>query len=223
MFIIGRIVQQIKRYFVCKYCGKEVENIHRLKNPIYCSRKCKAEYSKEESLVKRICLQCSKEFVVKKGCITKKSPCKFCSIKCAGLWKTGKNNPLYKNGQTLSSNGYIIIKYDGKRMHRSRVAMIEFLGRDLLKHEEVHHKDGNKTNDDISNLELWSHSHPAGQRVEDKILWAKELLESYSYQVIAQHDRDINAAKVILNSGLGYSLDNVGTHAFGPETSKLES
>jgi len=39
----------------------------------------------------------------------------------------------------------------------------------------------------------------------------------------AQHDRDINAAKVILNSGLGYSLDNVGTHAFGPETSKLES
>jgi len=39
----------------------------------------------------------------------------------------------------------------------------------------------------------------------------------------AQHDRDVNAAKVILNSGLGYSLDNVGTHAFGPEISKLES
>ena len=27
-----------------------------------------------------------------------------------------------------------------------------------------------------------------------------------------QHDRDINAAKVILNFGLGYSLDNAGTH-----------
>ena len=42
----------------------------------------------------------------------------------------------------------------------------------------------------------------------------------------AQHDRDINAAKVILNSGLGYSLDNVGAHALsspGPEISKLES
>jgi transposase len=37
-----------------------------------------------------------------------------------------------------------------------------------------------------------------------------------------QHDRDINAAKVILNLGLGWSLDNVGTHAEKPETSKLE-
>ena len=38
-----------------------------------------------------------------------------------------------------------------------------------------------------------------------------------------QHDRDINAAKVILNSGLGYSLDNARTHAERPETSRLES
>lgn len=39
----------------------------------------------------------------------------------------------------------------------------------------------------------------------------------------AQHDRDINAAKVILNSGLGYSLDNTRTHAARPEISRLES
>ncbi len=39
----------------------------------------------------------------------------------------------------------------------------------------------------------------------------------------AQHDRDINSAKVILNSGLGYSLDNTGTHAHGPEIFRLKS
>lgn len=39
----------------------------------------------------------------------------------------------------------------------------------------------------------------------------------------AQHDRDINAAKVILKTGLGWSLDNAGTHAERPETSRLES
>jgi len=39
----------------------------------------------------------------------------------------------------------------------------------------------------------------------------------------AQHDRDINAAKVILNSGLGYSLDNVAAHAPGPGICELES
>ena len=38
-----------------------------------------------------------------------------------------------------------------------------------------------------------------------------------------QHDRDINSAKVVLNSGLGWSLDNTGTHAERLETSRLES
>jgi transposase len=40
----------------------------------------------------------------------------------------------------------------------------------------------------------------------------------------AQHDRDVNSAKVILNSGLGYSLDNTGAHApKRPEVSRLKS
>ena len=40
----------------------------------------------------------------------------------------------------------------------------------------------------------------------------------------AQHDRDINSAEVILNSGLGYSLDNTKTHACKKQGNfKLES
>jgi len=39
----------------------------------------------------------------------------------------------------------------------------------------------------------------------------------------AQHNRDINAVKVILNFGLGYNLNNVVTHAIRPEICKLES
>ena len=39
----------------------------------------------------------------------------------------------------------------------------------------------------------------------------------------AQHDRDINAAKVILKTGLGWSLDNPGAHAERPEFPRLES
>ncbi len=40
----------------------------------------------------------------------------------------------------------------------------------------------------------------------------------------AIHDRDINAAKNILKIGLGWSLDNVKTHApKGPEKFKLKS
>lgn len=38
--------------------------------------------------------------------------------------------------------------------------------------------------DRIENLELWSNSHPFGQRVEDKISCAKEFLSLYGYDVI---------------------------------------
>jgi putative transposase len=39
-----------------------------------------------------------------------------------------------------------------------------------------------------------------------------------------QHDRDVNSAKVILNSGLGCSLDNAGTLTYyESEISRLES
>ena len=48
--------------------------------------------------------------------------------------------------------------------------MAEMLGRPLTKDESVHHKDGNRLNNDASNLELWSRWQPAGQRVSDKLI-----------------------------------------------------
>ena len=61
--------------------------------------------------------------------------------------------------------------------------MSEHLSRPLAKHENVHHKNGQRADNRLENLELWSKSQPAGQRVEDKIKWCIEFLNEYGYDV----------------------------------------
>lgn len=84
----------------------------------------------------------------------------------------------------LTSNGYVVLVYsdaDGrKEIREHRWVMSQHLGRDLLPEETVHHINGVRTDNRISNLELWSSAHPRGQRVEDKIEWAESLLALYA-------------------------------------------
>jgi hypothetical protein len=54
-------------------------------------------------------------------------------------------------------------------MPEHRVVMSRHLGRPLVKGETVHHKDGVRDHNDISNLELWFKGQPSGQRIEDLV------------------------------------------------------
>ncbi len=83
----------------------------------------------------------------------------------------------------LRKDGYVSISINGKRNLLHTLIMEDFLGRKMLKTEFVHHKNGFRDDNRIDNLELWTTSHPAGQRVEDKIDWAKEFLELYGYKI----------------------------------------
>ena len=87
-----------------------------------------------------------------------------------------------------TSQGYIEIKIDnrvGKRYSHTnyvaehRYVMEQYLGRVLWDHENVHHRNGDRADNRIENLELWSTSQPSGQRVVDKLDWARRFIGQY--------------------------------------------
>lgn len=59
------------------------------------------------------------------------------------------------------------------------VVMEESLGRHLAEDESVHHRNGVKDDNRLSNLELWVKPQPSGIRAVDALAWAREIIERY--------------------------------------------
>lgn len=99
---------------------------------------------------------------------------------------SGKGTVRPDGYRTVTAHGHPNAQAGGQILEH-RLVMSQHLGRALYGNESVHHKNGDRLDNRVENLELWisdSGKHKSGQRVTERVADAVELLERYAPELL---------------------------------------
>lgn len=170
---------------VCKACDKQFSSYYA--RGVHLSEEHGSAKEYYEQYEPNFCDECGDVISYRRGMGYHERS--YCNKQCASATQnkpTGSESHSWRGGRRKAGNGYMAVAksmldedeaslfgdmfYDpngSPRVLEHRLVMARELGRPLIPHEQVHHKNGQRDDNRIENLELWAHGHPAGQRLED--------------------------------------------------------
>lgn len=159
----------------CCKCESMVPNHGYNKNQAVC-RECQRARTRDRYSKDRRCARCQREP------ISNYAPGDYCR-KCSWAIKRESITPR----RMTNPAKYVVVtaQYDHPnsdkrgRIYEHVLVMSEKLGRPLHVGENVHHINGVRDDNRPENLELWVTWQPHGQRPQDLVDWAREILKRY--------------------------------------------
>ncbi len=192
----NRTPRKAGRSIECVVCQKPfwAWNSEIEKGKRWCSRECR---TKDRGSVMVKCQTCGKEKTRKRFQQSRGQQGLFCSRQC---WKTYEakefasslEERLHKIGWNKMVSGYVSGGCLGhplggktgnvyQHWHNfwEGKGRAEWVVEAKKNGATIHHINGVRSDNRPENLELWHRSHPPGQRVEDKLRWAREFIALY--------------------------------------------
>lgn len=151
----------------CQNCNQFFEPT---KNQRYCSAKCKWTFTNKNRALKpnvifdcKVCGNHIEKYVSPSSIKSGKYTNEFCSRKCKGKGQTAENHWNWKGGRILEADGYVMIYFpkhpnanNKGYVFEHRLVMEAHIEAYLSPMEVVHHKNGNRSDNRIENLELFA-------------------------------------------------------------------